>query len=218
LLSQSTDIEGRTYVERSQRALQRVQQLVNDLLTFARSGARPDPRVSCSADAVLKSVVAESADAANDAGIQLVVESNEPLEVRCSVGAFTSIVQNLVRNAIKYMGDRPIRRIVIRTKQVRSRFRLEVEDTGPGIPAELQSAVFEAFVRGPHEVVGGTGLGLATVKRLVESHGGTVGLQSTPAVGTSFWVELPSAFEGYDTVSRSNSATMEGEVRLGVPR
>ena len=207
LLSQSTDMKGRTYVERSQRALQRVQQLVNDLLTFARSGARPDPQVRCSADAVLKNVVADSADAADDAGIQLAVESNEPLEVRCSVGAFASIVQNLVRNAIKYMGDRSIRRIVIRTKHVGSTFRLEVEDTGPGIPAELQSAVFEAFVRGPHEVVGGTGLGLATVKRLVESHGGTVGLQSTLGVGTLFWVELPLAFECNDTTSRTNAAT-----------
>ena len=207
LLSQSTDIKGRTYIERSQRALQRVQQLVNDLLTFARSGARPDPRVSCSADAVLKSVVADSADAANDAGIQLVLESNEALEVRCSVGAFTSIVQNLVRNALKYMGNRPVRRIVIRTKQVGSKCRLEVEDTGPGIPAELQSAVFEAFVRGPHEIVGGTGLGLATVKRLVESHGGTISLQSTPGVGTLFWVELPLAFEPNDTASRTNAAT-----------
>ena len=102
---------------------------------------------------------------------------------RCSAGVLTSIAQNLVRNAIKYMGDPSIRRIFVRATRVGSSVRIEVQDTGPGIPVDLQKVVFEAFVRGPHEVIGGTGLGLATVKRLVESHGGYVGLQSTVGVG-----------------------------------
>jgi signal transduction histidine kinase len=96
------------------------------------------------------------------------------------------------------MGERSTRRIVVRATRVESRVRIEVDDTGPGIPAELQDGVFEAFARGPHEVVGGTGLGLATVKRLVESHGGSVGLQSTEGVGSVFWVELPLASEFHD--------------------
>lgn len=193
LVSRSTDSTGQRHIERSQRAVRRVQQLVDDLLTFARSGARPDPAASCSSDAVLKSVLADSQDAAVDAGIQLVVEADEDLQVQCSAGVLTSIVQNLVRNAIKYMGARADRRIVVCMKRVGSMARLEVEDTGPGIPADLQSAIFQAFVRGPHEVVGGTGLGLATVKRLAESHGGSVGLQSTAGVGSVFRVELPLA-------------------------
>jgi len=68
-----------------------------------------------------------------------------------------------------------------------------VEDTGPGIPVGLQKVVFDPFVRGPQEVADGTGLGLATVKRLAEAHGGRVGLQSTVGVGSVFWVELPLA-------------------------
>lgn len=198
LLSHSTDIRGRTHIARSQRALSRVQQLVEALLTFARSGARPDLTATCASDEVLKNVVADASDAAADAGIELIVEANEHLDVRSTTGVLTSICQNLIRNAIKYMGTRSTRRIIVRTKRVGCKVRIEVEDTGPGIPIDLQQVVFEAFVRGPHEVVGGTGLGLATVKRLVESHGGCVGLQSTVGVGSLFWVELPLASDFND--------------------
>jgi signal transduction histidine kinase len=208
LLLHSTDMRGRTHIERSQRALSRVQQLVEALLSFARSGARPSGTESCSSDVVLKTVIADSSEAAADAGIELVLEAHEHLDIRCSTGVLTSICQNLIRNAIKYMGDRSPRRIVVRTKPVGSKVRIEVEDTGPGIPADLQKVVFEAFVRGPHEVVGGTGLGLATVKRLVESHGGCVGLQSTVGVGSSFWVELPLASDFPDRSVSTAATTM----------
>jgi len=206
LLSHSADVRGRTYIERSQRALTRVQQLVEALLTFARSGARPDGTSTCSTGVVLKTVAADLSDALADARIELVLEANEHLDVRCTTGVLTSICQNLLRNAIKYMGDRSTRRIIVRTKGAGSKVRIEVEDTGPGIPIDLQKVVFEAFVRGPREVVGGTGLGLATVKRLVESHGGCVGLQSTVGVGSVFWVELPQVSDLPDR-SASRAAT-----------
>jgi len=193
LLTRSTDVGGRTYIERSQRALTRVQQLVEALLTFARSGARPDGTSTCSSDVVLKALAADAADALDNARIEVVLDLNEHLDVRCSTGVFTSICQNLLRNAIKYMGNGSTRRIVVRTKGVGSTVRIEVEDTGPGIPVGLQKVVFDPFVRGPQEVADGTGLGLATVKRLAEAHGGRVGLQSTVGVGSVFWVELPLA-------------------------
>lgn len=208
LLSLSTDIKGRTYIERSQRALRRVQQLVEALLTFARSGARPDATASCASATVLKAVVVDASNAAADAGIEFVVETDEQLEIRCSAGVLTSIAQNLVRNAIKYMGEPSIRRIFVRARRIESSVRIEVQDTGPGIPVDLQKVVFEAFVRGPHEVIGGTGLGLATVKRLVESHGGHVGLQSSVGVGSLFWVELPVASDSKDRpVSTATTST-----------
>jgi signal transduction histidine kinase len=191
LLARSGDDRARTYIDRSQRALQRVHQLVDDLLAFARAGARPDPAAHCSLDSVLASSVADCSEVAAETNIELVVDAARRIEVRCGPGVITSIVQNLVRNGIKYMGARPTRRVVVRAMRVDAVARVEVEDTGPGIPPEIEATLFEPFVRGPHEQVSGTGLGLATVKRLVESHGGRVGVESRPGVGTLFWVELP---------------------------
>jgi signal transduction histidine kinase len=192
LLGRSAGDHNRTYIDRSQRALKHVQQLVDGLLTFARSGARPNPGSSCRIDAVIASVVAECRESASEKRIELVVETSGPLHVACDVGVMTSIVQNLIQNAIKYMGSRPLQRIAVRAFAAGSLARLEVEDSGPGIPSELQNTVFEPFVRGPHQTTTGAGLGLATVRRLVESHGGKIGLQSTPGMGSLFWVELLS--------------------------
>jgi len=193
LLGRSCDDHGRTYIDRSQRAMRRVQQLVDDLLTFARSGARPDPDSECPLDSVLPPLMADCSETAAERGIEVIVEAPRPLRIRCAPGVITSIVQNLVRNGIKYMGDRPVQRIIVRVSARGDMARIEVEDTGPGIPAEIRSTLFQPFVRGPREEAGGTGLGLATVKRLVESHGGRVGVMPASGAGSLFWVELPLA-------------------------
>jgi signal transduction histidine kinase len=192
LLGRSSDERGRTYINRAQGALHQVRQLVDDLLTFARSGARPDPEATCDFDTVLEGVLSNCSDAAAEHGIEIVIERAEALRLRCAPGVIASVVQNLLRNAIKYMGLRPIRRIVMRRSLVGDIARIAVEDSGPGIPPTIQSTLFEPFVRGPNEQVSGTGLGLATVKRLVESHGGRVGVRSTLGKGSCFWIELPA--------------------------
>jgi signal transduction histidine kinase len=191
LLARSADERGRLYIERSQHAVHRVQQLVDGLLTFARSGAHPGPSSACSMDAVVENVVADCAQPAEEKGIELVVDVQQRARVPCAPAVVTSIGENLVLNAIKYMGTQPMRRIIVRTTAAGDVARLEVEDSGPGVPPDIQTTLFDPFVRGPHEHVNGTGLGLATVKRLVESHGGRVGVHSRVGAGSLFWVELP---------------------------
>jgi signal transduction histidine kinase len=71
--------------------------------------------------------------------------------------------------------------------------RFEVRDTGPGLDPGTEGQVFRPFVRRAGAEVQGIGLGLATVKRTVEAYGGDVGVRSTKGVGSTFWVELPSA-------------------------
>jgi len=193
LIEPSVDSHGRAYIARSQKALQRVHDLVDALLAFARSGAQPGIDARCAVDVVLANVVADASEAARANGIDLVLQPCDHLEVACRDGVMTSIAQNLVRNAIKYMDDAPVRRVVVRASATGETVRLEVEDTGPGIAADLQRNLFEPFVRGEHENISGIGLGLATVKRLVEGHGGTVGVQSRVGAGSLFWVDLPRA-------------------------
>ena len=76
---------------------------------------------------------------------------------------------------------------------------IAVRDDGPGIPPEQIEHIFDRFTRGDAGLtqrVGGTGLGLAIAKSLVELHGGTIGVESTPGAGATFRVRLPALLEG----------------------
>ena len=69
--------------------------------------------------------------------------------VECSPGVLLSLLGNLLRNAIKYLGDAKTREVTLRIKTRRNRVLFEIEDTGPGIPAHLTRRVFEPYVRLP---------------------------------------------------------------------
>ena len=74
-------------------------------------------------------------------------------------------------------------------------------DTGPGLHPGMGASVFDPYVRGKDHTQPGIGLGLATVKRIAQSHGGSVGVKSEPGHGARFWVELPSYLEPPVTIS-----------------
>ncbi len=105
----------------------------------------------------------------------------------------TSMRANLVQDSFKYLGKAPVRRVVVRSSASASRARVEVEDTGPGIPASVIPTLFQPYSRAPNTPQPGLGLGLATVKRLAQAHGGDVGVVSTEGSGSTFWFELPRA-------------------------
>jgi signal transduction histidine kinase len=202
ILARSHDGADAAHIQRAQRGLERVQQLVDGLLTFARSGARSHGDAQCSMDMVLENVEADCADDAAAAGVMLTIRRPSGFHLACSLGVATSIVENLVRNAIKYMGDRPVKRVDVRVERRGQSLRIQVEDTGAGIPVSIQSILFEPFVRG-HEHGSGIGLGLATVKRLVEGHGGHITVQSQPDLGSTFSIDLPVAEVLTKSVARS---------------
>jgi signal transduction histidine kinase len=203
LVARHADSSAKQYIDRAHSALQRVRQLVEGLLAFARSGAKPGADEGCSLSEVLGPVTADAAHVAQEKGITLVVEPYPQMNVACSAAVLTSILQNLVCNAIKYMGEQKTRRVSVRAKRLNGRLGLEIEDSGPGIPEDLHSTIFEPFTRGRHQLNEGVGLGLATVKRLTDAHGGTVVLRSKVGVGTIFCVELPLAKASEDSASDS---------------
>ncbi len=90
---------------------------------------------------------------------------------------------------------------------------VEGQDTGPGIPSELGPRVFSPYVRGTGSGRPGIGLGLATVKRMAEAHGGTVGVQTALGCGSVFWFELPPApldpFAGVKSTSEVAGPSVE---------
>jgi len=185
------DAAAVSIVDRSARALERVRNLVTSLLAFARAGGSPTEGPADVSETI-RGVVDGLEGEAAASKVELRVEGPSERRVACAPGVLTSAVQNLVGNAIKYMDDVPARRVSIRVRDIGAFVRVEVHDTGPGVPEAIRAKVFEPFVRGT-DAVAGAGLGLATVKRLAEAHGGHVGCESTSGQGSTFWFELPRA-------------------------
>lgn len=128
--------------------------------------------------------------------------------VLADAGQLYVILLNLVDNAVKYAGDGPVE-IAIGCSVQDDRARVWVRDTGIGIPADRLEDVFKPFVRvdeGAAHAVEGLGIGLDTVRRMIESHGGRIGLDSTPGAGTTVWFELPAQASAGD----SSSGHLEG--------
>jgi signal transduction histidine kinase len=180
-------------VSRGMSALARVEKIVDGLLAFARAGARPEPDARAELREAIEGVLEGTREMAAEAGVEVRTQPIPPIWVVARAGVLDSLVANLVRNAIKYMGDRPVRCVELRVSERNGLVRVEVEDTGPGLPPSLEEAVFEPYVRGAGADRPGIGLGLATVKRIARAHGGHVGVRSQPGRGSCFWFELPRA-------------------------
>jgi signal transduction histidine kinase len=99
---------------------------------------------------------------------------------------------NLLSNAVKFTPERG--RISVETIILERRIEVSVSDTGVGIPEDKQASVFDKFYQISRKVKGsaeGTGLGLAITKRLVEEHGGSIRVESTPGKGSRFTFAIP---------------------------
>ncbi len=193
-LRRAGDDGSRDLLTRIARSLSRADAITTGLLEFARSGAQPEPGARANPSEVLEDFVRGVLPDAERRGIEVELQPVPPVMVACSVGVYLSLAGNLVRNALKYLGDSPVRQVSIRVVADRSAVRTEVSDTGPGIASEYLGSLFEAYFRmGRDRGKEGLGLGLATVKKLVEGHHGSVGVTSEIGKGSTFWFTLPRA-------------------------
>jgi CheY-like chemotaxis protein/anti-sigma regulatory factor (Ser/Thr protein kinase) len=121
----------------------------------------------------------------------LIAQVPENLNVRADSTRFRQILMNLLGNAIKFTPEGG--RIRLSAQEAGGFVRVEVRDSGPGIPVEEQQRIFEAFYRLGQSEKGteGTGLGLAITRRLVELHEGQLGIESKPGEGSCFYFTLP---------------------------
>jgi signal transduction histidine kinase len=182
------------HVARADACLKRARRMVDGALDFARSGVQPTRHASADLREAVNGAVDE-ARSHEEVAAEVVVEPFTDVAVACDAGMLSSVLSNLVQNALKYMEGRDERRVTIRSLPADEgrRARVEVEDTGPGLPEGFEKRVWDAYVRAPDSGRPGLGLGLATVRRFVDSHGGRVGVESRPGKGCTFWFELPVA-------------------------
>lgn len=187
------DANGRNCAQRILKASERLDNLIGDLLAYARVSRE-----------TTRSVRIELAPAVEAAWAQLGgIDSNATIEVTTALPAVlghrTVLIQaltNLFSNAVKFVvpGASPKIKVYAERLPLTGVTRLWVEDNGIGIPAEYQDRIFAIFERlHTAEAFPGTGIGLAIVRKGIERMGGRVGVESNVGVGSRFWIELPTA-------------------------
>ncbi|HMA37696.1 MAG TPA: CHASE3 domain-containing protein [Chloroflexia bacterium] len=185
--------ESITYIMRAGRHLL---QLINEVLDISRIETG---HLSLSPEPVpLAAVLAESLDLirplAAPRQVQLQVEAWPPADyhVWADQQRLIQVLLNLLSNAIKY--NREGGAVTVSASEILpDRVRIMVRDTGSGMPAEHLARLFTPFERlaAPQTGVEGTGLGLALSQRLMEAQGSRIEVDSTPGVGSAFWIDLP---------------------------
>lgn len=176
---------------RLERALDRMERMIRDLLDVARvrAGQRLPLRLdACDLGGLAEQVVEEARLAHGDERVALHAEG----QVRgvWSEEDLRRALWNLVTNGLKYgASDRPV---VVRVERTSSGARVSVHNEGNPIPPDRQARIFDAFERQPGaRERTGWGLGLTLVRACAEAHGGTVALSSAPGTGTTFTLDLP---------------------------
>jgi two-component system NtrC family sensor kinase len=186
----------RDFMQRMKRETERINGVVRDLLDFARpeqggaDSASPPADVGEVAESV--AALARPQKSFRDVAIEVDVAGDVP-NVGLAASRLTQVLLNLVLNAGSVVASQKDgARVTIRAKRLEDRVRIEVEDTGPGVPEELRERIFEPFVT-TKDVGDGTGLGLSVCRGLVEAAGGSIDVDASYASGARFVVELPAA-------------------------
>jgi two-component system OmpR family sensor kinase len=197
------DPDVREMLVEAEASATRMAQLVEALLRFCRAGTRseaPGADVDTAVTTILLELdqVAALQDVRVDRRLQPHVRVDVPATL------LQSIARNLVSNAVKYSAGRHSALVAVRVIAEGNSAVLDVSDNGAGMTEETRARLFQPFFRAPEaRGLPGHGLGLATTKRLVEAHGGTIQVQSAPGAGTLVTVRLPLSQTDARTASSS---------------
>jgi len=185
--------KGKKTLERSESDISRLIGLIDELLDLERMQAGKmhiDYRATELASVVARSVSAVSY-LASKKNIEIAATS-VPLEILADSSKLVQVIVNLLSNAIKF--SPPDSTITVHYEESPEFVEVMVRDQGRGIPDSLKETIFERFRQVEHadyKEKGGRGLGLAICKAIVESHGGTIGVNSEEGKGSTFWFRIP---------------------------
>ena len=193
-LQDKLDLDTEKYMEFAVVGAKRMQALIRDLLTYARTGSEELSRVPAPLSDVVSQARYSLMETIRETGAEINVG---PLpEVEVDVLKMSLVFQNLLSNAIKFRkpGERP--RIHIEASRDPAEWRVSVRDEGIGFDAKYAEKIFAVFRR-LHAAAKypGTGIGLAICKRIIEGHGGHIWAESKPLMGTTFFFTVPARTE-----------------------
>jgi signal transduction histidine kinase len=194
-----------------ERGLHRMNQLAQDLLDYARADHTLELAPTALRD-IVGEVLTEQVTVPDQA---LVTVSGSWPTVVADAGLLRHVLDNLISNAIKYAPTDTTPQIEVEAHAIADGgVRVEVADHGIGIPAGDRPRIFDAF----HRCVNtgdrpGTGVGLAICRRIVERHGGRIGVDDNPGGGSRFWFTLPMLVQPSDVVLDETSTSRPAAVR-----
>lgn len=191
------DPGARSYLAAIRKSGEHLLDLVTEILDFSRleSGHVLLEEAPFDPEEVAQSVAELLSPRAREKGLEICVTvgAGTPARLIGDAGRLRQILFNLAGNAVKFTQEGGV---VIEIGPVEGRIRFTVRDTGPGIPADKQAEIFEAFGQADAShtrLYGGAGLGLAIVRKLAGAMGGAAAVRSRPGAGSAFWVDLPFA-------------------------
>jgi PAS domain S-box-containing protein len=181
------DDKGREMAELLIGRVKRLDTLIEDILRYSRIGRIHEEHTIIDLNILLHEVL----DLLNPTEhIQITMEPELPTIVAERTRIF-QVFQNLIGNAVKFL-DKPSGEINVQYQDDGLYWRFSVTDNGPGIEERHSERIFQIFqTLQPRDEFESSGIGLALVKKIVELHGGTIGVESTPGTGSTFWFTLP---------------------------
>ena len=187
--------QRKRYAQKGLASLNRLQSLFTDLIEIARLEHKSEHLLRPTGFGLqgLYDEVGEMLRPRADEKALVLDMGTSALRVHADRNRIRQVVTNLVENAIAYTDEGSVR---VRTSARDGRARIEVLDTGKGIPDDKIDRIFERFYRVDPDRArksGGTGLGLSIVKQILQAHGTTVRVESTLGRGSRFWFDLPIA-------------------------
>jgi signal transduction histidine kinase len=223
LLSGEATALQRDYLQKIRGSGRHLLGLINDILDFSKieAGRMVLAHEPFRLDAVIAQAIALVEPRAQDRGLALGHVMAPDLQ-QALVGdpqRLGQILVNYLANAIKFTERGSVRLEVSREPSATpssQRLRFSISDTGIGLSAEQRGRLFREFEQADTSTTrrfGGTGLGLSIVRRLVDLMGGSVGVESTPGVGSTFWASVPFDI---DTAPASANAIMPGHLAADV--
>jgi PAS domain S-box-containing protein len=187
------DEQEREMLRVSRASLERLKALVDDILSFSEMGNAPQQRSLISLEDPLQLALANLQHHIEHDGASITIGSLP--EVRSDRTQMVMVFQNLIGNALKYRrAEAP--HIRVEAVEEGSEWRISVADNGQGFEAKHASAIFEPFKRLHGKNIKGSGIGLATCKRIVERSGGRIWAESVPGRGSTFFFTVPVGPEG----------------------
>ncbi|MFS0867966.1 ATP-binding protein [Microbacterium sp. 179-B 1A2 NHS] len=175
---------------RADSVADRMSGMIARLLDFARVGGIPARRRPVDIAPLVAAAVDDLRTAGELHGARIEVAAGTA--VLGDTTLLGVLVQNLVGNAAKFAGAHGTApRIEVRVEPVTGGVRLTVDDNGPGILPDERDAVFEPLERGSNTDAPGFGIGLATCRRVVDAHGGRIGIEDSPLGGARLWAVFP---------------------------